>query len=136
MTGRPLASASWIDWQKVSSVPVWTNTSLVRLLTTDGAVTGAVLSQDVREVTVKTRQGVVLAAGTTYWIRVGTNSFSSSGTTTSTHICTNTRMSTQMPAYTRTPIRTSIRTRTTMRTTMRTTTFTSAVARRMHTLPA
>ena len=46
-----------------AGVPVWTNTSLVRLITTDGAVTGAVLSQDGREVTVKTRQGVVLAAG-------------------------------------------------------------------------
>ncbi|QIK71806.1 3-ketosteroid-delta-1-dehydrogenase [Propioniciclava coleopterorum] len=46
-----------------AGVPVWTNTALVRLLTTDGAVTGAVLNQDGREVTVKTRQGVVLAAG-------------------------------------------------------------------------
>ncbi len=46
-----------------AGVPVWTDTALVRLLTTDGAVTGAVLQQNGHEVTIKTRQGVVLAAG-------------------------------------------------------------------------
>lgn len=46
-----------------AGIPVWTDTSLVRLVTEDGRVTGAVLEQDGREVTVTARQGVVLAAG-------------------------------------------------------------------------
>lgn len=46
-----------------AGIPVWTETSLVRLVTEDGRVTGAVLQQDGREVTVTARQGVVLAAG-------------------------------------------------------------------------
>ncbi|WP_461170111.1 3-ketosteroid-delta-1-dehydrogenase [Arthrobacter sp. Z1-15] len=46
-----------------AGIPIWTETSLVRLITESGRVTGAVLQQDGREVTVTARQGVVLAAG-------------------------------------------------------------------------
>ena len=46
-----------------AGIPVWTETSLVRLITEDGRVTGAVVVQDGREVTVTARRGVVLAAG-------------------------------------------------------------------------
>ncbi|MGI5219027.1 3-ketosteroid-delta-1-dehydrogenase [Nocardia carnea] len=46
-----------------AGVPVWTETSLVRLVQEDGRVSGAVLRQGGREVTVRTRRGVVLAAG-------------------------------------------------------------------------
>ncbi|MFE1396990.1 3-ketosteroid-delta-1-dehydrogenase [Nocardiopsis dassonvillei] len=44
-------------------IPVWTHTSLDRLAWEEGRVTGAVLSQEGREVTVNARRGVVLAAG-------------------------------------------------------------------------
>ncbi|MGQ4267458.1 3-ketosteroid-delta-1-dehydrogenase [Nocardiopsis changdeensis] len=44
-------------------IPVWTDTSLVRLVREGGRVAGAVLSQEGREVTVTARRGVVLAAG-------------------------------------------------------------------------
>ncbi|MBF6347498.1 3-ketosteroid-delta-1-dehydrogenase [Nocardia flavorosea] len=46
-----------------AGVPVWTETSLVRLLHEAGRVSGAVLRQGEREVTVRARRGVVLAAG-------------------------------------------------------------------------
>ncbi|MEV8443407.1 3-ketosteroid-delta-1-dehydrogenase [Actinosynnema sp. NPDC051121] len=46
-----------------AGVPVWTETSLVRLTTDGDRVTGAVLRQGDREVTVTVRRGVVLAAG-------------------------------------------------------------------------
>ncbi|WP_219418196.1 3-ketosteroid-delta-1-dehydrogenase [Pseudonocardia nigra] len=46
-----------------AGIPVWTQTSLVRLVTDGGRTTGAVLAQDGREVTVTARRGVVLAAG-------------------------------------------------------------------------
>lgn len=46
-----------------AGIPIWTRTSLVELLEEDGAVVGAVLEQDGKRVTVKTRKGVVLAAG-------------------------------------------------------------------------
>ncbi|MEE3849683.1 3-ketosteroid-delta-1-dehydrogenase [Gordonia sp. LSe1-13] len=46
-----------------AGIPTWTETRLVRLVTTDGKVTGAVVSQDGTEHTVTTRRGVVLAAG-------------------------------------------------------------------------
>lgn len=44
-------------------IPVWTRTSLQRLTAEDGRVTGVVLAQDGREVKVRARRGVVLAAG-------------------------------------------------------------------------
>ncbi|MER5390793.1 3-ketosteroid-delta-1-dehydrogenase [Saccharopolyspora sp. NPDC002686] len=46
-----------------AGIPVWTQTSLQRLTTEDGRVTGVVLEQGGREVTVQARRGVVLAAG-------------------------------------------------------------------------
>lgn len=46
-----------------ADIPVWTETSLVRLLSSEDRVTGAVLRQGEREVTVNTRCGVVLAGG-------------------------------------------------------------------------
>ena len=46
-----------------TGIPVWTDTSLVRLVTAGGRVSGAVLVQDGTEVTVTARSGVVLAAG-------------------------------------------------------------------------
>ena len=46
-----------------AGIPVWTRTSLVDLIEEDGAVVGAVLEQDGKKVTVRTRRGVVLAAG-------------------------------------------------------------------------
>lgn len=46
-----------------AGIPVWTDTSLTRLTTQDGRVTGAVLTRDGEPVTVTARQGVVLAAG-------------------------------------------------------------------------
>lgn len=46
-----------------AGVPVWTETSLVRLVHDGDRVSGAVLRQGEREVTVRARRGVVLAAG-------------------------------------------------------------------------
>ncbi|HET8994198.1 MULTISPECIES: 3-ketosteroid-delta-1-dehydrogenase [unclassified Rhodococcus (in: high G+C Gram-positive bacteria)] len=46
-----------------AKIPVWTETSLVRLVKDGDRVTGAVLEQNGREVTVTARRGVVLAAG-------------------------------------------------------------------------
>lgn len=44
-------------------IPVWTETQLVRLIMDGDRVTGAVVAQGGREVTVTARRGVVLAAG-------------------------------------------------------------------------
>lgn len=46
-----------------ADIPVWTETSLTRLTTAAGRVTGAVLSRDGEPVVVTARRGVVLAAG-------------------------------------------------------------------------
>ncbi|MBO2458051.1 3-ketosteroid-delta-1-dehydrogenase [Actinomadura violacea] len=46
-----------------ADVPIWTRTSLVRLLVEDGRVGGVVVVHDGREVTVTARRGVVLSAG-------------------------------------------------------------------------
>lgn len=46
-----------------AGIPVWTRTSLVELITDGGEVTGGVIEQDGRRVTVTARRGVVLAAG-------------------------------------------------------------------------
>ncbi|MBF6192759.1 3-ketosteroid-delta-1-dehydrogenase [Nocardia sp. CDC186] len=46
-----------------AGIPVWTETSLVRLIHDADRVTGAVVRQGEREVTVTVRRGVVLAAG-------------------------------------------------------------------------
>ncbi|MBO0864392.1 MAG: 3-ketosteroid-delta-1-dehydrogenase, partial [Mycobacterium sp.] len=44
-------------------IPIWTDTTLQRLMTDGGRVAGAVVGHDGREVTVTARHGVVLAAG-------------------------------------------------------------------------
>ncbi|MFJ6158758.1 3-ketosteroid-delta-1-dehydrogenase [Pseudarthrobacter sp. NPDC092184] len=46
-----------------AGIPVWTETSLVRLLTNQGRVTGAIVSSGGHEYTVQARHGVILAAG-------------------------------------------------------------------------
>lgn len=46
-----------------AGIPVWTESSLDRLVVEDGRVTGAVVVQGGREFTVTARRGVVLAAG-------------------------------------------------------------------------
>lgn len=46
-----------------AGIPVWTETSLTRLVTDGARVTGAIVTQNGREVTVTARRGVVLAAG-------------------------------------------------------------------------
>lgn len=46
-----------------AGIPVWTETSLVRLAEEGGRVTGAVVSQGGNEYTITARRGVVLAAG-------------------------------------------------------------------------
>src|SRR5699024_6088488 len=46
-----------------AGVPIWTNTSLARLIADDNRVVGAVVDHGGREVTVTARRGVVLAAG-------------------------------------------------------------------------
>ncbi|MFC9978470.1 3-ketosteroid-delta-1-dehydrogenase [Gordonia sp. NPDC127522] len=46
-----------------AGIPVWTRTSLDRILTEDGRVVGVSLTQDGRRVTVTANEGVVLAAG-------------------------------------------------------------------------
>ncbi|MDF2894210.1 MAG: 3-ketosteroid-delta-dehydrogenase [Rhodococcus erythropolis] len=46
-----------------AGIPVWTETTLVRLIEADERVTGAVVSQGGKEVTVTARRGVVLATG-------------------------------------------------------------------------
>ncbi|AEI81896.1 3-oxosteroid 1-dehydrogenase KsdD (plasmid) [Cupriavidus necator N-1] len=44
-------------------IPIWTASPALRLVTRDGAVVGAVVSRDGREVEIRARQGVVLASG-------------------------------------------------------------------------
>ena len=46
-----------------AGIPIWTDTTLVRLIADGDRVTGAVVDHDGREVTVTARRGVVLAAG-------------------------------------------------------------------------
>ena len=46
-----------------AGIPIWTETELKQLTTDDGRVTAAVLSHQGREITVRVRRGVVLAAG-------------------------------------------------------------------------
>ncbi|CAM2770623.1 3-ketosteroid-delta-1-dehydrogenase [Prescottella defluvii] len=60
--GRALAAGLFAGVVR-AGIPVWTETALVRLITEGGRVTGAVVEQGGREVTVTARRGVVLAAG-------------------------------------------------------------------------
>ncbi|QDP96055.1 3-ketosteroid-delta-1-dehydrogenase [Microlunatus elymi] len=46
-----------------AGIPIWTETALTRLITTDGRVSGAVLDHHGREATVTARRGVILATG-------------------------------------------------------------------------
>ncbi|SIO28891.1 Succinate dehydrogenase/fumarate reductase, flavoprotein subunit [Agromyces cerinus subsp. cerinus] len=61
--GRALA-AGLFDGVVRAGIPVWTGAGLERLVTdADGAVIGAVVTRDGREITITARRGVVLAAG-------------------------------------------------------------------------
>jgi len=64
--GQALAAGMYAGVRK-SGIPVWTKTELVELVTegpaNEGRVTGVVLEQDGRRVTVTAHRGVVLAAG-------------------------------------------------------------------------
>lgn len=60
--GQALAAGMYAGVLR-AGIPVWTETSLQRLVTDGDRVTGAVLIQHGREVTVTAERGVVLAAG-------------------------------------------------------------------------
>ncbi|OAD97785.1 3-ketosteroid-delta-1-dehydrogenase [Arthrobacter sp. OY3WO11] len=60
--GQALAAGLYAGVLK-AGIPVWTETSLVRLLTDQGRVTGAVVSSGGREHAIQARRGVILAAG-------------------------------------------------------------------------
>lgn len=60
--GQALAAGLYVGVLR-AGIPVWTRTSLVELITDGDRVTGARLEQDGREVIVRARRGVVLAAG-------------------------------------------------------------------------
>ena len=60
--GQALAAGLYAGVLK-AGIPVWTETSLVRLLTEQGRVTGAVVSSGGREYVVQAKRGVILAAG-------------------------------------------------------------------------
>lgn len=60
--GQALAAGMFIGLMK-AGVPVWTQTRLVELISEQGRVHGAVVEQDGKSITVRTRRGVILAAG-------------------------------------------------------------------------
>ena len=63
LAGGQALAAGMFQGVLAAGIPVWTETSLVRLIHTGDRVTGAVLNQNGREVTVTARRGVVLATG-------------------------------------------------------------------------
>ncbi|MFC9790145.1 3-ketosteroid-delta-1-dehydrogenase [Rhodococcus sp. NPDC127528] len=63
MAGGQALAAGMFAGVLRAGIPVWTETSLVRLVTEGDKVTGAVVEQGGREFTVTARRGVVLAAG-------------------------------------------------------------------------
>ena len=63
LAGGQALAAGMFQGVLAAGSPVWTETSLVRLIHTGDRVTGAVLNQNGREVTVTARRGVVLATG-------------------------------------------------------------------------
>lgn len=63
MAGGQALAAGMFAGLLSAGVPVWTRTAMTELTVEDGKVTGAKVQQDGREVTVKARKGVVLAAG-------------------------------------------------------------------------
>jgi 3-oxosteroid 1-dehydrogenase len=60
--GQALAAALFSGVLK-ASIPIWTDTTLTRLMTVDGKVTGAVVEQGGQDYTITATRGVVLAAG-------------------------------------------------------------------------
>lgn len=60
--GQAIAAGLFAGLRR-AGIPVWTNTSLVELITTEGTVTGAIVEQQGHQVTIRARRGVVLAAG-------------------------------------------------------------------------
>jgi succinate dehydrogenase/fumarate reductase flavoprotein subunit len=63
VAGGQAIAAGLFAGVRAAGIPVWTDTSLVRLLTEDDAVVGAELEHEGRQLTVRARRGVVLAAG-------------------------------------------------------------------------
>ena len=61
-TGQGLAGGLFGGVLK-AGIPIWTETSLVRVIEEDGKVVGAVVSQDGQEFTVRTNKGVILSTG-------------------------------------------------------------------------
>ncbi len=60
--GQALAAALFSGVLR-AGIPIWTDTTLTRLTTEDGRVTGAVVEQNGQEFTITAQRGVVLAAG-------------------------------------------------------------------------
>jgi hypothetical protein len=60
--GQALAAALFSGVLR-AGIPIWTDTSLTRLITEGGRVTGAVVKQNGRDYTITAERGVVLAAG-------------------------------------------------------------------------
>ncbi len=60
--GQALAAALFSGVLR-AGIPIWTDTTLTRLNTEDGRVTGAVVEQNGQEFTITAQRGVVLAAG-------------------------------------------------------------------------
>jgi len=63
MAGGQALSAGMFAGTIKAGIPIWTRTALKELVTDGSAVTGAVVEQDGKEVTITVRKGVVLAAG-------------------------------------------------------------------------
>ena len=60
--GQALAAALFSGLLR-AGIPIWTDTTLRRLTTEDGRVTGAVVEQNGQEFTITSQRGVVMAAG-------------------------------------------------------------------------
>ena len=65
-TGQALGGGLFAGLLK-AGIPIWTETSLVRLIEEDGRVTGAVVCQDGTEYTVTARKGVIVSTGGFEW---------------------------------------------------------------------
>lgn len=62
VNGNALIGAMALTAQE-KGIPLWLSSPVVRLVTTDGRITGAIVSRDGEEVEVTARRGVVLASG-------------------------------------------------------------------------
>jgi len=60
--GQALAAALFCGVLR-AGIPIWTDTTLTRLTTEDGRITGAVVKQNGQDCTITAERGVVLAAG-------------------------------------------------------------------------